>query len=209
MYKIYINETPLFLSKAEEVKEQATKDDKNLLARYPGKPKYLFNYIDMLEKSKRFESVRLFYEDYEKLKTDFEDQFEIVEAAGGIVFNEHQEILFIFRRGSWDLPKGKIDPGETIKEAAIREVQEEVGLKTVTIDSQLDITHHTYKDSGKKRILKRTYWFVMRTTETELTPQAEEDIEIATWMSAEAFFSEERVAYKNILDLLKKVANTQ
>lgn len=207
MYKIYINSTPLYLIAEENIKDWHIPDEKNMVVRYPGRVKFLFNYIDMLEKSDRFDSLTLYYAPLEKLKADFDMQFTILEAAGGLVLNQKSEILFIFRRGSWDLPKGKIDSGETIEQAAVREVQEETGLKEVEIIQPLDITFHTYKDKKNKRILKKTYWFIMNTNEQDLIPQLEEDIELASWMTLGKFNQEERVVYQNILDLLNVFSN--
>lgn len=205
MYKIYINETPLILASENEVKTgQQMPVEGCLVARYPGKAKFLMNYIDMLEKSRRYEAVVLYANDPEQLRRDFESQFSILEAAGGLVFNASEELLFIFRRGYWDLPKGKIDKGESREEAAVREVQEETGLQTLELGAACATTHHTYRDGKGRRILKHTYWFRMQTDGGVLTPQAEEDIELAVWMSLEEFFDEERPIYSSISEMLKK-----
>ena len=211
MYKIYINNTPMLLSRdkasaagGHSDKTPADKGDR-LVARYSGKPKSLLQYVDMLEKSQRFESVTLYSDDYEQLCRDFDAHFQLIEAAGGIVFNTKGEVLFIFRRGSWDLPKGKIDKGESPEAAAVREVQEETGLREVHSGALVDITYHTYREKDQRRILKRTYWFRMETPDQVLVPQTDEDIETAVWMSLPEFYSQERVVYRNIDDLLKKI----
>ena len=67
-------------------------------------------------------------------------------AAGGIVMNPKQEILWIFRRGFWDLPKGKLDPGETIPQCALREVEEETGINDIQLNELITITYHEYFD---------------------------------------------------------------
>jgi ADP-ribose pyrophosphatase YjhB (NUDIX family) len=90
----------------------------------------------------------------------------------------------IYRRGKWDLPKGKIDEGESIKKAAWREVAEECGLKTHRIEDHYTDTYHIYEHKGKL-ILKRTYWYLMSAEEEVLTPQAEEDITKAEWIPVE------------------------
>ncbi len=181
MYKIYINDTPLILITAAEGSQKLPGTELNPVHRYNGKVKFLSNYIDMLEKTDRFESITLFATDFEGLLKDFTGLFKIIDAAGGVVFNENNEALMIFRRGYWDLPKGKIDPGETKEVAAVREVQEETGIKNVTLGDFLTKTFHTYRTGKGKRILKRTYWYKMTTTDTELTPETEEDIELAIW----------------------------
>jgi len=134
----------------------------------------------------------------------FQEQFQVITAGGGLVKNEKSEFLFIFRRGKWDLPKGKIDPGETKEAAAVREVQEETGLQQLELGMLLGETYHTYKE-GKTRILKRTYWFAMRTPETTLTPQTEEDIEQAVWVELKPFLQEEDRMYGSIREVLESV----
>ena len=85
-----------------------------------------------------------FHGKLEELKKAFFKKFTIVQAAGGMVKNEKNETLLIFRRGKWDLPKGKLDKGESLEECAVREVEEETGLKNVKLVSPLIITYHTY-----------------------------------------------------------------
>ncbi len=202
MYKIYINETPLLLVNTSELNTLPKFDGEILKARYSGKAKFLLQYIDMLEKSRRFEAVILYANDEKELFKAFKAHFQIEKAAGGLVFNERKEILFIFRRDNWDLPKGKIDPGEGKKEAALREVREETGVEQLELGKRIMKTYHTFRKKSGKRILKKVYWYKMQTTDSKLVPQAEEDIEIATWMSLDAFFGEKRVVYKNILEVL-------
>jgi len=119
MYKIYINGTPILLMNTQEKEELLPSAENILMAKYLGKPKYLLTYIDLLEKSKKFDSVVIYTENYNKLVDDFKGLYKIIEAAGGVVFNEKNEILMIFRLGYWDLPKGKIDKGETAKIAGM------------------------------------------------------------------------------------------
>lgn len=113
---------------------------------------------------------------------DFKKNYKIIEAAGGLVRNEKKEILFIFRKGKWDLPKGKIDKNEKVKSAAKREVKEECGIKGLKITDELATTYHIYELYGKQ-ILKKTYWFKMTTDfKGILTPQMEEDITDVKWI---------------------------
>ncbi|HVU84160.1 MAG TPA: NUDIX domain-containing protein, partial [Puia sp.] len=84
----------------------------------------------------------------------------IVRAAGGLIQNGRGEVLFMYRRNKWDLPKGKIDPGESPEECALREVKEETGIPDVELMEFLLITHHTY-EAGTQSILKETHWFRM------------------------------------------------
>ncbi|HSK14095.1 MAG TPA: NUDIX domain-containing protein, partial [Phnomibacter sp.] len=113
----------------------------------------------------------------------FQSHFTPITAGGGIVLNDLDETLFIYRRGKWDLPKGKLDEGETIEECALREVKEETGLKIVELISKVGNTYHTYHEK-KKHILKTTVWFKMLAPgHQELRPQTEEDIEEMVWSS--------------------------
>ena len=106
-------------------------------------------------------------------------------AAGGIVMNPNKEILWIFRRGFWDLPKGKLDEGETIQTCAVREVQEETGIHHIQLHGMLNFTNHTYFDPYlKEEVVKRTYWFHMTIPTTQSgVPQITEDIEKIEWHS--------------------------
>ncbi|GJM31314.1 MAG: hypothetical protein DHS20C18_03150 [Saprospiraceae bacterium] len=202
MYKIYINETPLMLRDTKDLSDLPISNDVNFVARYAGKPKMLLSYADMLEKNTNFETVTLYSQDYEKLARDFESNYKVIEAAGGLVFHSNGQALFIFRSGYWDLPKGKIEKGEIKEDAAIREVQEETGLQQLDLKEFLGTTHHTYRGANGKRILKRTFWYRMQTEERALIPQTEEDIEKAEWMDLEVFLKEANPVYKNIIDVI-------
>ncbi len=105
-------------------------------------------------------------------------------AAGGIVMNPNQEILWIFRRGYWDLPKGKLDSNETIEACAIREVMEETGISHLILGKLILTTTHQYHDKYlNKEVEKTTYWYSMTTdTLQDGTPQTEEDIEAIAWV---------------------------
>ena len=205
MYKIYINDTPLFLVNPEMVHDKSLNFSQKLVARYNGKPKFLLHYIDMLEKTDRYDAVVIFHHKVKKLFKDFKSLYKRINAAGGVVYNEHDEILMIYRRQFWDLPKGKIDPGESKKAAAIREVQEETGIQDVKIEKRLTKTLHTYRLENGKRILKYSYWYLMRTSEMELTPQTEEDIEKAVWIKKQNFISSKKMAYSSIMDVLQRL----
>lgn len=207
MYKIYINDTPLILCHSDEVEKLPAADDQHLIARYPGISRFLLNYIDMLEKTGRYDLVALYSDNFEQLKTDFDSLFKIIEAAGGVVYNKSNQILFIYRRGFWDLPKGKIDKGESKEMAAVREVQEETGINDVELLDFITETYHTYRTGKEKRILKRTYWFNMRTNETELVPQTEEDIEQAIWIRKDDFLAQDQPVYGNIKTLIENLSS--
>lgn len=157
----------------------------------------------MLEKSDRYTSVYLFAEDYEKLLNDFHSLFKKIQAAGGIVHNSVGQLLVIYRRGSWDLPKGKIDPGESIEAAAIREVQEETGIQSLQLGQLLNKSYHTYRLPKGKRVLKETFWFEMSSEDQKLIPELEEDIEQAIWIDPTEFLTGDYPMYKTIRTLVE------
>lgn len=111
----------------------------------------------------------------------FAQDYRIIHAAGGIVCNENDEILMIFRLGKWDFPKGKVEEGEQYPEAAVREVEEETGLQNITLGEPLPSTFHTYELRGEQ-ILKETHWYRMSAQRQSLTPQTIEDISQAVWV---------------------------
>lgn len=201
IYKIFINETPLFLTNTEGVLEAWKNDDKTLISNYLGKKKFLHPIIDLLEKSKKYNRVVVCSNDLDQLWADFQAIYKIIGAAGGVVKNEKNDVLMIFRRDSWDLPKGKIDDGESPEEAAVREIQEETGLNDVKLGELICYTYHTYNMKGK-RILKKTWWYAMSTFETALTPQTSEDIEQAIWVELTTFLNTKPTIYGSILDVL-------
>jgi 8-oxo-dGTP pyrophosphatase MutT (NUDIX family) len=111
-------------------------------------------------------------------------EFQYIEAAGGLIRKE-DKYLFIHRLGKWDLPKGKIDPGENAQQAAIRECMEECSISGLEILNSLPDTYHIYPHKGS-HVLKTTYWFLMSSTHTgPLIPQTEENIQKAEWLSTD------------------------
>lgn len=147
----------------------------------------------------------------ELLKTQFFSTYTILEAAGGVVFNEYDEVLLIYRKGFWDLPKGKLEEGEKKKECAIREVEEETGITNVSIVQKLNLfyngkktTYHTYRQKNKP-ILKPSYWYIMKTHKQDLTPQLEEDIEQAIWVPKNELHTYYDKCYSAIRDVLMSV----
>ena len=201
-YKIYHNGTPVFLTTPEGAQSLGFQADKvTYVALYVGKKKVLMQYLDLLDKNKNIRAVVLYHPDLEVLWADFQACFKVLEAAGGYVLNGQGELLVFYRRGSWDLPKGKIDKGETPEQAAIREVQEETGLLNIDLGSFLAHTYHTYEEKGK-RILKKTWWYRMQTTDNQLVPQTEEDIEEICWVAPRPWLESGVVVYPNIREVI-------
>jgi 8-oxo-dGTP pyrophosphatase MutT (NUDIX family) len=144
-----------------------------------------------------------FHNDLEELIKEFTKKFSVVKAAGGLVENKKKNILMIFRRGRWDLPKGKLDKGETLEACAIREVEEETGLRNIKLLGPLTITYHTYHE-GTKFILKESHWFRMQvTTEQKLVPQTNEDIQQIQWVNLKDLEKYLKNSYPMISDIIE------
>lgn len=112
------------------------------------------------------------------------NEMKVIVAGGGLLLNEHHELLMIFRRGCWDLPKGKLDNGETIEACALREVEEETGVSNLVSGGLLGITRHQYFDPYiKEEVIKETHWYAMNVMgRPALIPQTEEDITDIRWV---------------------------
>lgn len=129
-----------------------------------------------------------------------------VIAAGGLVVNEFNEILFIYRHSKWDLPKGHWEKGESIESCALREVKEETGLKDVSITRFIGKTVHNYFDNYRNaEAVKETHWFEMHASKSqEFYPQTEEDIEWIKWVSPAGVHLYLKNSYQNIAEILEK-----
>lgn len=130
----------------------------------------------------------------------------IIKAGGGVVINPEGQILMIFRRGKWDLPKGKLEEGESIEKCALREVQEECGIDNLVLGEFLCITRHEYQERGEE-LLKESHWFMMRGSGAP-TPQSEEDITVARWVSIDELPELMENSYPTIREVLSKIVQT-
>ena len=137
----------------------------------------------------------------------FASEFEYVEAAGGVVADDAQNVLMIYRRERWDLPKGHIDTGEDALSAAVREIAEETGVSGLKFVTELCNTLHAYNVYGKWE-LKRTYWFGFETLQTATQPQTEEDIQTAQWCSAVEVDENLKKSYPTIREVIYEYRRT-
>lgn len=179
--KIYFNDKPLFLCNEidQEVAPYVHHDDAVFIDEFSTPA---INSMIHEMKMEKIHAGILFHEDLEALRKAVFKKFTLVQAAGGLVLDPSKAFLFIFRRGKWDLPKGKLDPGEPIDECALREVKEETGLKEVQLVEPLLFTYHTYDENGR-HILKETSWYLMHASAKQtLTPQTEEQITEIKWV---------------------------
>lgn len=199
-YKIYINESPLWLLPEGEDEDLPKSIIK---AKYRGKPNSLLNYIDLLEKSKRHDGVVIVAENHKKLYKDFKSLFTFIKAGGGVVRNKSGKVLIMHRLGYWDLPKGKMDPGETIEVTAMREVTEEVGLHELELEYKVCETLHCYRTKSK-RVLKKTNWYSMFTSNhKELALEYREHIEDAAWVDPKSFHKLKLKTYRSVEDTIR------
>lgn len=160
----------------------------------------LFGFFD----ENNTQNLNIVANDTKDVYKELKKFFDYIEAAGGLI-QKNNSYLFIKRLGKWDLPKGKLDPDETSKNAAIRECEEECAVSGLTIIEKLESTYHIYLHKGKYK-LKKTFWYLMNTNyEGKLIPQTEENIEEVVWFTKEEI---REIVFKNtyptILGLVKK-----
>lgn len=157
--------------------------------------------IDAFEKNDVIKKLYLLDPNMDNLWNSFKSTHKVIEAAGGLVKNSKGEMLFIFRNGKWDLPKGKFELGETPKDAAKREVAEECGIKNISIVKEFQTTYHTYKEDND-RFLKKTYWFEMLSDDTVLKPQTSEGITEVKWIRKNELNNVLQNTYKSIQQII-------
>jgi len=132
----------------------------------------------------------------------FRSLFSNIAAAGGVVKNADEHMLMIYRNKHWDLPKGKMERGESPDETALREVEEECGVKELEIVKELPSSYHVYFLKGKE-CMKHTYWFEMSCKDTAAPkPQKEEGIEEAKWMSKKEVKEIKMKIYPSLLEII-------
>ena len=193
MQKIFVGNKPIILT--TEVKKEI--NSKNFLIDSVGIEKIL----STLKKDK-FEAIHLIGSDLDRMLKIFLKFLPNVIAGGGKVVNPSGQILFIFRNGKWDLPKGKSESRETIDQTALREVKEETGIKGLHITKPLEITYHIFKRNNKYQI-KKTYWFEMFSDyKGDLKPQLSEGITKVKWIDPKKLKKVKKNIYANIEGLL-------
>jgi len=144
-------------------------------------------------------------------KNLFLTAFKLIPAAGGVVIRD-EKLLFILRNRIWDLPKGKIDPGETPQEAAVREVAEECGIEGHQITKALPSTFHIFQSPYSKTtgqwILKETHWFEMKYNGNhEGIPEFEENITEIRWFKKTELGEVLANTYENLKSLISLYHN--
>jgi ADP-ribose pyrophosphatase YjhB (NUDIX family) len=201
-YKIYFGDRVLILS--SKIPKSFEKNS-GLFYKYESRLE-LHELLNVFEKLVHIQTLYIQHEREDELLEKVKSFYTIVEAAGGIVYNNDNQILLIFRRGKWDLPKGKVEKGEFYKQTALREVQEECGLKQIETGKHLFDTYHTYTQDNEK-ILKRTVWYEMflKNEETPV-PQTAEDITDVKWFDYDSMAEVMKNTYASLKDLLPFLA---
>lgn len=193
MQKIFVGNKPIILTTTVE----SEKDFKNYLIDSVDIHKVLYNL-----KKEKYKSIRLIGDNEKLLLKKFLKLLPNIVAGGGKVLNPEGKILFIFRNGKWDLPKGKAEHKETIDETALREVEEETGVTGLTITKPLNITYHIFKRNNQY-FIKITYWFEMYSEfDGELLPQEKEGITKVKWVSPKKLKKIKKNVYANIEALI-------
>ncbi len=189
MYKVFVNDKPLFLTN-EIFKET----DFHL---------FLLESVDIKQIivkifQNKIQKAYLYHPDEKEILKTLKSKMPVQKAGGGLVYNKKNQVLFIFRNGKWDLPKGGIEKGEEVEYTALREVEEETGVNKLVITDKLQKTYHIFKRNGCYK-LKITHWFEMRTSfEGIPLGQLEEGIEKVAWLNPEEIQDALKNSYENI-----------
>ena len=189
MYKVFVNDKPLFLT--------------NHISKETDFQLFLLESIDIEQLivkifQNKINKAYLYHPDESLILKTLKAKIPVTKAGGGLVYNKKGEVLFIFRNGKWDLPKGGIEKGEEIEATATREVEEETGVNRLSISHKLQKTYHVFRRNGKYK-LKITHWFEMQ-SDFEGIPQGqlEEGIEKVAWMNPEQIKEALKNSYENI-----------
>lgn len=199
MYKVFFNSRTIILDdKIPDIKNNGhdiifTFSDIDDL-----KP-VLMNWL----KSDEAGTLHIWHPDSGRLIDVFSSCFKVIQASGGLVKNNKAEDLVIFRRGVWDLPKGKAEPGESAEQTALREVKEECHLKRLKIKRYLITTYHIYFLADIP-VLKKTRWFEMYFEgKVEPRPQKKEEITRTMWLPFNKLSLISGNTFANVLEVMK------
>jgi ADP-ribose pyrophosphatase YjhB (NUDIX family) len=197
MYKIYINQNVLVISQldnsSQEVLHNASNNSESAVLTISKEE--IINIIGQ---------KNIICANPTAVFNQLKQQFTLINAAGGLVKNSQSEYLFIFRRGKWDLPKGKLDEGEDFETAAIREVQEECGITHIELGDLYHLSYHIYEENNDW-ILKQTNWYLMKSEEKNLIPQLAEGITQTAWLPTSQFEKVRENTYASIDEIISKL----
>ncbi|MBE4947910.1 NUDIX domain-containing protein [Chryseobacterium culicis] len=201
MYKVFVNEKKLLVSKYPENLEKELRYESFTTLEIA---------LDLLENTS-VQELNVYGDNLDEIWQEFQKLFRIIEAAGGLVNNPEGKILFIRRLGKWDLPKGKMEKGESREESAVREIEEETGLSDVELVKFINTTYHIYIERNGEKILKCTHWFEMiYDGEDTSKPQIEEGITEVAWKTTSEIENEVFPStFKNIKLIVKEFWETK
>ena len=202
-YKVFVEEKLLLITEQENY--QAHWNSFDVLLKAPNPEDMWETYLSL--KSGKIQSACFIFQDVQAGIVAFKSLFTLAEAAGGLVKDRLGRYLFIYRNDRWDLPKGKLEVGESIESGAIREVWEECGLERLTIIKPLGISYHTYERKGRD-FFKPTYWFLMNIPDTqEGQAQLEEGITHLKWAKSEELVKIAELSYATIREVIDSEIN--
>lgn len=202
-YKVYFNDSYLLVTSDSS---QINKNFSKVLSN-EAETNYFFKRPDVLFDGVSNGNIIAICNKPGEVLCQFMEQVEIVIAGGGLVTNEYDELLLIHRRGKWDMAKGKIEMNEDIMAGAVREVEEETGVKIETVQDKPIHTYHAYTLKGK-RCLKETCWYYMqaRLGQSNLVPQTEEGIDDVRWVKKDDLPNYRSGCYLLVWDLLALIS---
>ena len=201
MYKVFIEQKQVWLAQTPIISTAKSE----IISGNQLSVKEVVRLALKLPAEKKIDCLIVIVDNVDNYWKDFKKEFRIEKAAGGVIENKKGEVLFIYRNGKWDLPKGKAEGKETSKETALREVEEECGVKGHKIESKLISTYHIYERKGKLN-LKKTHWFRMSIDgEQNLVPQLDEGITKVEWLKKEKLNKVKKNTYSSIKRLLQSV----
>ncbi|MEG2282929.1 MAG: NUDIX domain-containing protein [Rikenellaceae bacterium] len=153
-----------------------------------------------------YKEVYILSDDPQKAFNIFTSHLKRIEAAGGVVASDEDEVLMIKRNGRWDIPKGKREIGEDMPTCAVREVQEECGIGALECGDLICITNHIYQ-IGKNWVVKPTSWYHMKNkgAKEQLKPQTEEGIEIVEWVKINDLSEKTKESYSTIKHVIRNL----
>jgi 8-oxo-dGTP pyrophosphatase MutT (NUDIX family) len=196
MYKVFIDNLILQLVSPDEIPPESVDAPVFIDGIDPESER-----IELLVKQAETGEVTVVCKDVNKVFSHLFQDYRYLEAAGGIVRKE-DSFLIIRRLGRWDIPKGKMDEGETPEQTAVREIEEECGIHNLKIVSKLTETLHTYEFKGSD-VLKRTYWYLLEYSgDEQLIPQLEEQITEVRWITRDEFTQIRQDTFASIHDVL-------
>lgn len=203
MITIFINNKKLFLHEKNALKGEilrATKERNFFDIDYIPSIKNIINSLISSSNDKDYVHIQ---GNTKNIFQKISQYHPLIHAAGGAVFSKKRELLMIYRRGHWDLPKGKAEAGEKAQTTAIREVMEETGIEKPEIIRRLSDSYHMYPINNQW-VLKRTQWFLMRAKQQPLIPQTAEDIEQSIWVPYKEIPAKAKQSYTSLRAVIKE-----